>query len=136
MRGEKGGEVESKSLEDRVSVLENEMEGLRGLPDRVASLEVNILQFRTDVRGEFSALRQEIQRMAETLRGEMRLDMQGTAQTLRGEMQGMAQTLRGDMQGMAQTLRAELRAGDAETRRYMRVLHEEVLSRIANISRR
>jgi hypothetical protein len=37
---------------------------------------------------------------------------------------------------MAQTQRAEIRAGDAETRRYMRVLHEEVLSRIANISRR
>jgi hypothetical protein len=27
-------------------------------------------------------------------------------------------------------------AGDAETRRYMRVLHEEVLSRIAGIHRR
>lgn len=28
-------------------------------------------------------------------------------------------------------LRAEVREGDEETRRYMRVLHEEVLSRIA-----
>jgi hypothetical protein len=93
------GLVESKSLEERVTFLENEMQGLRGLPERVASLEENILQFRAEVRGEFSAVRQ-------------------------------------DMQGIVQMLRAEIRAGDAETRRYMRVLHEEVLSRIANISRR
>jgi hypothetical protein len=91
--------VESKSLEERVTFLENEMQGLRGLPERVASLEENILQFRAEVRGEFSAVRQ-------------------------------------DMQGIVQMLRADIRAGDAETRRYMRVLHEEVLSRIANISRR
>ena len=30
-------------------------------------------------------------------------------------------------------LRTEIRAGDEETRRYMRLLHEEVLSRIATI---
>jgi hypothetical protein len=102
--------VQSKSLEERVTCLENEMQGLRGLPERVASLEENILQFRAEVRGEFSAVRQDLRRMAETLRGET--------------------------QGMAQTLRAEIRAGDAEPRRYMRVLHEEVLSRIANINRR
>jgi hypothetical protein len=30
-------------------------------------------------------------------------------------------------------LRTEIRVGDEETRRYMRVLHEEVLSRIATI---
>jgi len=102
--------VESKSLEERVTFVENEMQGLRGLPERVASLEENILQFRAEVRGEFSAVHREMQRIAETLRGET--------------------------QGMAQTLRAEIRAGDAETRRYMRVLHEEVLSRIAAISRR
>jgi predicted nucleic acid-binding Zn-ribbon protein len=91
--------MESKSLEERVTFLENEMQGLRGLPERVASLEENILQFRAEVRGEFSAVRQE-------------------------------------MQGIVQRLRVEIRAGDAETRRYMRVLHEEVLSRIANINRR
>ena len=95
--------MESKSLEERVAFLENEMQGLRGLPERVKLLEENILQFRAEVRDEFSALRKE---------------------------------MRGEIQGMAQTLRAELRAGDAETRRYMRVLHEEVLSRIAAISRR
>ena len=34
------------------------------------------------------------------------------------------------------TLRAEIKAGDEETRRYMRVLHEEVISRIKTIGER
>src|SRR4051794_18765251 len=59
-------------------------------------LEERFLQLQADTRGEFSAVRHEVHRLAETLR-------------------------------------VEIRAGDAETRRYMRVLHEEVLSRIAGI---
>jgi hypothetical protein len=91
--------MEAKSLEERLVMVENEMDELRELPGRVASLESDILQFRAEVRVEFSAVRQELQ-------------------------------------GMVQMLRTEIRAGDAETRRYMRVLHEEVLTRIANIHRR
>jgi hypothetical protein len=44
--------------------------------------------------------------------------------------------VRHEMHRLAETLRVEIRAGDAETRRYMRVMHEEVLSRIAAILRR
>jgi hypothetical protein len=62
-------------------------------------LEERFLQLHSETRGEFSAVRHEMHRLAETLR-------------------------------------VEIRAGDAETRRYMRVLHEEVLSRIAGIHRR
>jgi hypothetical protein len=91
--------MESKSLENRVTALERDVETLRGLPDRIATLEERLLQFQLEVRGEFSAVRHEMHRLAETLR-------------------------------------MEIRAGDSETRRYMRVLHEEVLSRIANIHRR
>ncbi len=52
--------MESKSLEDRVTLLENDMQALRGLPDRVASLEEQFVQFRAEVRGEFSATREEL----------------------------------------------------------------------------
>jgi hypothetical protein len=62
-------------------------------------LEERFLQLQGETRGEFSAVRHEVHRLAETLR-------------------------------------VEIRAGDAETRRYMRVLHEEVLSRIAALHRR
>ena len=87
------------SPEDSVALLEEDLRELRGLRERVASLELNILQFHAEVRTEVSAVRQ-------------------------------------DLQGAVQILRAEIRAGDAETRRYLRVLHEEVLSRIASIHRR
>ena len=72
-----------ETLANRVTLLEHTMQSLEGLPDRVASLEVQILQFRAEVRAEFSAVHEEI------------------------------------------------RAGDEETRRQMRVRHEEVLARIA-----
>jgi predicted nucleic acid-binding Zn-ribbon protein len=52
------------------------------------------------------------------------------------EARAEVSAVRQDLQGAVQILRAEIRAGDAETRRYLRVLHEEVLSRIAGIHRR
>ena|SRR6187200_581973 len=49
-----------ETLANRVTLLEHKMQSLEGLPDRVASLEVKILQFRTEVRAEFSAVREEL----------------------------------------------------------------------------
>jgi hypothetical protein len=72
----------AETLVNRVAILEHKMLSLEGLPDRVASLEGQISQFRAEVRVEFSAVREE------------------------------------------------MRAGDAETRRHMRVLHEQVIARI------
>ena len=69
------------------------MEELAGLPDRMAALELQIVQFRADFRAEFSAFRQEMATKADL-----------------------------------EQLRTEMREGDEETRRLMRVLHEEVLS--------
>jgi hypothetical protein len=91
-----------QTLTNRVQVLERKVENLEKLPERMHSLELQFMQFREEVRAEFSATRAE-------LRTEIR---------------------RGDEQTRAE-LRAEIRAGDEETRTYMRVLHEEVLSRIA-----
>lgn len=95
--------MESKSFEERLTLLEDDMRELRRLSDGVATLESNILHFRADVRVEFSAVREQT---------------------------------RHEIQRTIDMLRSEIRAGDAETRRYMRVLHEEVLTRIANIHRR
>jgi hypothetical protein len=131
-----------ETLANRVAILEHKMESLEGLPDRVAALVVQIVQFRAEVRAEFSAVRQEMRGLSETLRGEMnglgdtlRGEMNGLGDTLRGEMNGLGDTLRGEinggLNGLAQTLRAEIRAGDEETRLQMRVLHEEVIARFA-----
>jgi hypothetical protein len=74
------------SLNDRVQVLEETVKELAVLPTRVEALELQIVQLREEMRGEFSAVRREI------------------------------------------------RDGDEETRRYMRVLHEEVMARIATLA--
>lgn len=85
-------------LVKRVDALEAEMSDLRVLAQTVTTHGVQISQLRTEMRAEFSALRQEIQA--------------GDEETRR-------------------VLREEIRAGDEETRRAMRVLHEDVISRIA-----
>ena len=42
--------------------------------------------------------------------------------------------LREEMRGEFAAVRQEIRGGKEETRRYMRVLHEEILARIATIA--
>ena len=43
--------------------------------------------------------------------------------------------LRTEMHDGFSAIRAEIRAGDEETRRFMRVLHEDLVSRIATIQK-
>ena len=81
-------------LARRVEILEEKVGALERLPGRMDALELQIMQFREEVRVEFSAIRQEAAASMDALR-------------------------------------AEMRDGDEETRRYMRVLHEDVISRIA-----
>ncbi|OGA47304.1 MAG: hypothetical protein A3G25_06410 [Betaproteobacteria bacterium RIFCSPLOWO2_12_FULL_63_13] len=72
-----------QTLANRVAILENQMQSLEGLPDRVASLEVQISQFRAEVRVEFSAVRGEMRDLAETLRGEIRAGDEETRRQMR-----------------------------------------------------
>ena len=76
------------------------MTRLEELPGRMDRLELQIVQLRTEMRSEFSAVREE------------------------------ART--GDDRVVA-TLRDEIRAGDEKTRRFMRILHEKVISDIATL---
>ena len=73
----------ARSLTVRVDILEQDVEGLQTLPDRMTGLESQILQFRVEMRDGFSAIL------------------------------------------------TRLHEGDEESRRQMRVLHEDVISRIA-----
>lgn len=74
--------MKPQALETRVDILEQQMTELRDLPRRVGRVESQLSQLRTEMRGEFSAVRKEM------------VD------------------------------------GDEETRRQMRVLHEEVIDRL------
>ena len=47
-------------LAARVRILEENVQSLADLPDRVAALELQIVQFRAEVRDEFAAIRSEM----------------------------------------------------------------------------
>src|ERR1041384_4565627 len=102
------------ALTKRVEILEEKVGALADLPARVTAVEAQIVQLRVEVHDEFAALRREI----------------GTLST-REETAILASTLRDDLRAVDLALRAEIRAGDEETRRYMRVLHEDLVGRIA-----
>jgi hypothetical protein len=93
------------TLAQRVKIVEEKVEKLETLPARVAAVESQILQLRDEMRSEFSAVRREFDAL--------RID------------------LRAELQSTAASLRAEIREGDEETRRLMRMLHEDVIARIA-----
>ncbi|MGE4054389.1 MAG: hypothetical protein AB7F99_06275 [Vicinamibacterales bacterium] len=108
----------STSLAARVAVLETQVRSLLQLPDRVSALEAHVasldsqfLQFRAEVKAEFLATRNEIKALGQELREELRKEIHDGDESLRQEMQ----LLRGEIE---------------ETRRFMLVLHEEVIGRI------
>lgn len=100
------------SLEQRVFAIEQMLQDYATVRDveRVErALGEQIVQLRVEMRGEFSAVREEIRAGDESTRG---LVEQRTAEIL-----------------------ALVYAGDEETRRLMRVLHEAVIARLDTISR-
>jgi len=77
----------ARSLSERIEILEQKVGGLQLLPERVAAVESQILQLRSEMRDEFSAIR-----------------------------------------GRFADVERRIQEGDEETRRFMRVLDEEVLT--------
>ncbi len=52
--------MNAPSLAKRMDNLEKIVEPLRGLPDRVTALEVQVVQLRTEMRDESSAIRRDM----------------------------------------------------------------------------
>ena len=92
----------------RIDTLEQQVGAFES---RFDSLDRQISDFRLDVAAEFVAMRQEVGVQISQLRDEMHV----ADSAIRDE------------------LRKEIRDGDEETRRYMRVLHEKVIERIARL---
>ena len=92
-------------LEVRVDRLEDRVSERERLPAKVTELGTQIAQLRSEMHAEFSAIR--------------------------GEMQAEFSAVRGEMQAEFSAVRGEIRDGDEETRRQMRVLHEDLVARIA-----
>jgi hypothetical protein len=109
-----------------MDIVEQKLAGLESLPARMTALELQILHLRDEMRAEFSAIRSEFLASDEAM-----------ATGLREETRAINEETR-------RVLRDEIRAGDEETRRvlreeiaalgvHMRVLHEDVISRLALI---
>jgi hypothetical protein len=96
------------SITRRVAILEEQVNALNELPARVGAVEMQLVA----VGGDLAALRQDFE-------------------SFRVEVRGEFANVRAEAAAMEERLLDEIRTGDEETRRQMRVLHEEVISRIA-----
>src|SRR6185503_1720665 len=101
--------MQERSAIERIEVLERKVEILERLPERVTAVELQLVQLRDEMRAEFSATREETHAGDEETRG----------------------TLREEIRAGDEETRRQIRESEEETRRYMRVLHEDVIARIA-----
>jgi hypothetical protein len=131
-----------ETLETRVSTLEKKVQDqvmLRDLEALQTSLSAQILHLGADMRVEFSALGEEIRAGdAETrrvLREEVRAGDEETRRVLREEVRAGDEETRGVIEQRTADLLAVIAAGNEESRRLARVLHEEVIGRINAIGR-
>jgi hypothetical protein len=102
-RGEWRWEMAPQSIETRVEGLEQRVTRLEGLPVRMDRLESQIVQLRTEMHDEFSAVRTEIRSIDK------------------------------DVRDGFSAVRVEIRAGDEETRHYMRMLFEDYIDRLKRL---
>jgi hypothetical protein len=118
----------------------------------VDDLALQVSHLHSEMTGEFSAIRREMDAQSTRLRAEMvaefRAEMDAQSAAIRAEMAtrdavaaefaailaDMAEGFTAPTGALARAvagLREEIRAGDEETRRQMRVLHEDLVGRIA-----
>ena len=127
-----------QTIENRVDQLERRVTELERSPERITAVESQIVQLRTEMRGEFSAVREEIrsgdeqtrrvlgERIDETTRVVQRIDETTRVLGERSdETHRMVQRIDETTRVLAERLE--------ENGRHMRVLHEEVIGRIAII---
>ena len=134
-----------ETLENRLSAVESrvrEQVTIRDLEAVQAALGAQILQLGTEMRAGFSTLRDEIRAGDEetrrVLRGEIRAGDEETRRVLRGEIRAgdeetrrsVTDDLHAFVEQRTQEILALVAAGDGETRRYMRVLYEDLVDRI------
>ena len=113
----------SPSLAARVAALETQVKTLQELPaqvaaldTRVASLELQILRFRADVKDEFLTTRRELTERIDGLRTEIGDKIDGKVDGLRTEIFNKIDGdggLREEMGAIAAGLREEIQSGDA-----------------------
>ena len=78
--------MQPRSLEQRVTMLEEQMQELRELPARVAGVDLQILQLREEMQEAFSATRSELRGEMHSIRDELRAEIRAGDQETRDFM--------------------------------------------------
>jgi hypothetical protein len=118
----------SESLETRVATLDAQVMELRELPAQVAELASQIVLLRTEMHSAASATRAQAAAGHEETRRVLREEFQANGEAI---VRSLRQEIRAGDEAIVRSLRQEIRAGDDETRTLMRVLHEDLVGRIA-----
>jgi chromosome segregation ATPase len=119
----------ARALKERVEILEQKVGDLQVLPERVAAVESQILQLRSEMRGEFSAIREHLEQHDRKFDAvDQRFD--AVDRRFEGIDQRFEESNR-TMRVLHEEVLTRLKERDDERGRLMRVLHEEVLTRIA-----
>jgi hypothetical protein len=114
----------------RVDVMEQRMDAWETRFDAaVGSLTAQISQLGEQIGSELPAIRGEIRAGDEALREELSEAIRAADEALRQEMRAGHEVVRGEFAD----LRADMHIGADETRHLMRVLHEDVIERIARL---
>jgi len=107
---------------------------------RFEKIETAIADLRDEMKAQGTDLRAEMKAQGTDLRAEMkaqgtdlRAEMKAQGADLRDEMKAQGADLRAEMKAQGAGLRGAIREGDEETRRFMLILHEDTLSKIALI---
>lgn len=103
-----------QTIENRVERLELRVTELEKLPERITAVESQIVQLRTEMRDEFSAVRQ---------------DLEETRRSLRTEIAETRESLGAEIEGLRRSTGEQF----DELRRHMRVLHQDVIGRLEAI---
>jgi chromosome segregation ATPase len=85
-----GGGMQPEFLDRRVEILERTMEGLSELPGRMEKVEVQIVQLRTEMHDEYSAIRREMRKGDDDTREFMRALNEETRSELRVVAEGVS----------------------------------------------
>jgi len=122
-------------LAERIDTVEHRMDSIeQRLDASYALLSTQILQSRRENDDAHLAMRTEFSEGISALRGEftaMRTDVAGEFKAVRTEVAAQFSATQAVTQSRFEKLETALAAGLSETRRFMMILHEEVLSRIA-----
>ncbi len=75
--------MSSQTVVGRLDRLERRVDLLEALPQRIDNLELQLVQFREEVRDEFSAVRTELRAQGDELRAEMKAGDEETRTLMR-----------------------------------------------------